>query len=48
MIKAVVIVGIVLAVLAVGTLAYFKHFVTPLDKEGMVYEARSEEAETGE
>ena len=36
-VKVVLIIVITLAVLAAGTLLYFKYFVTPLDKTGMVY-----------
>ena len=31
------IIGIALGILAAGTLFYFKCFVTPLDKTGMIY-----------
>ena len=39
MVKVGLIMVLAVAVLAVGTLAYFKHFITPLDKEGMVYQS---------
>ena len=36
--KVVLMILITLAVFVAGTLLYFKYFVTPLDKTGMVYE----------
>ena len=37
-VKVVLMILITLAVFVAGTLLYFKYFVTPLDKTGMVYE----------